>query len=123
MNWKQSTLIDLFAPLFFRLGQPTEAPWRLALVTVLQFAEDLSDRQAADAIRSRIDWKYLLGLELEDPRFDFSVFSEFRAQLVAGQMETERDNNLTIQIGQDGRKLLVWAYAPGTPEEVQSSIS
>ncbi len=45
-------------------GQPGLAPWRLALVTVLQFLEHLSDRQAADAVRARIDWKYALGLEL-----------------------------------------------------------
>lgn len=47
-----------FADLFPRRGQPAEAPWRLALVTIMQFAEDLSDRQAAEAVRSRIDWKY-----------------------------------------------------------------
>jgi transposase len=57
----------LFAGLFPKRGQPAEAPARLALVTVLQFAEGLSDRQAAEAVRSRIDWKYLLGLELEEP--------------------------------------------------------
>jgi transposase len=49
-----------FAPLFPTHGQPTEAPWRLALVTVFQFIEGLSDRAAADAVRSRIDWKYAL---------------------------------------------------------------
>jgi len=57
---------SLFVALFSQLGQPAETPWRLALVTVLQFAEGLSDRQAADAVRGRIDWKYLLGLALED---------------------------------------------------------
>jgi transposase len=70
--------------LFPTRGKPAEAPWRLALVTVLQFAENLPDRQAADAVRSRLDVKYLLGLELTDPGFDFSVLSEFRARLVAG---------------------------------------
>jgi len=74
-----------FTRLFPSRGQPAEAPWRLALVTVLQFAEGLSDRQAADAVRSRIDWKYALGLELSDPGFDHTVLSEFRARLVAGQ--------------------------------------
>jgi len=68
-------------------GQPAAAPWRLALVTLLQFAEDLSDRRAADAARSRIDWKHLLGLELADPGFDASVLSEFRSRLVAGGAE------------------------------------
>jgi transposase len=76
-----------FAPLYATRGRPAEAPWRLALVTVLQFAEGLSDRQAADAVRARIDWKYALGLEFTDPGFDFSVLSEFRARLVAGSAE------------------------------------
>src|SRR5215218_2289859 len=68
-------------------GQPGLAPWRLALVTVLQFLESLSDRQAADAVRARIDWKYALGLDLTDPGFHFSVLAEFRARLVAGGAE------------------------------------
>src|SRR3954447_14881855 len=73
----------MFASLYPARGRPAHAPWRLALVTVLQFAEDLSDRRAADAVRGRIDWKYALGLELDDPGFDFSVLSEFRARLTA----------------------------------------
>jgi transposase len=77
----------VFADLFPTHGQPAEAPWRLALVTVFQFMEDLSDRQAAHAVRTRIDWKYALRLELTDPGFDFSVLSEFRARLLAGQAE------------------------------------
>src|SRR5512135_1806852 len=76
-----------FTALFAQRGQPAESPGRLAIVTVLQFAEGLSDRQAADAVRSRIDWKYLLGLELTDPGFHYSVLSEFRSRLLAGQME------------------------------------
>src|SRR3954468_15677487 len=68
-------------------GQPGLTPWRLALVTVFQFLEHLSDRQAADAVRARIDWKYALGLELTDPGFHFSVLGEFRARLVAGGAE------------------------------------
>jgi transposase len=77
----------LFAALFPKRGQPAEAPGRLALVTVLQFAEGLADRQAAEAVRSRIDWKYLLGLDLGEPGFDFSVLSEFRGRLLAGGLE------------------------------------
>jgi transposase len=73
-----------FADLFPTRGQPAEAPWRLALVTVLQFLEGLSDRQAADAVRSRLDWKYALSLELSDPGFDHTVLSEFRTRLVQG---------------------------------------
>ena len=77
----------VFRPLFATRGRPAEAPWRLALVSVMQFAEQLSDRQAAEAVRARIDWKYLLGLELPDPGVDASVLSEFRARLVAGGLE------------------------------------
>ena len=57
----------LFADLFPQRDQPAQAPWQVALVTLMQFAENLSDRQAADAVRARIDWKYMLGLELTDP--------------------------------------------------------
>jgi transposase len=71
-----------FAAVFARLGQPAVAPWRLMLVTLLQFAANLTDRQAAEAVRSRIDWKYALSLELEDPGFDYSVLSEFRDRLL-----------------------------------------
>ncbi|MFF7990450.1 IS1182 family transposase [Kitasatospora xanthocidica] len=76
-----------FADLFSRRGRPAASPARLALVSVLQFAEGLSDRQAAHAVRSRIDWKYALGLELTDVGFDFSVLSEFRDRLIAGGAE------------------------------------
>jgi transposase len=76
-----------FADLFPRLGQPGLPPWRLALITLLQFRENLPDRQAAEAVRARIDWKYLLGLELTDPGFDHSVLCEFRSRLLAGSAE------------------------------------
>jgi transposase len=76
-----------FAALFPTRGQPAEAPARLALATVLQFAEGLSDRQAADAVRSRIDWKYVLGLDLTDPGFHHTVLSEFRTRLIAGEAQ------------------------------------
>src|SRR6185312_8246900 len=56
-------------------------------VTVLQFAEGLSDRQAADAVRDRLAWKHVLGLELTDPGFNFSILSDFRARLVEGGAE------------------------------------
>jgi transposase len=76
-----------FVDLFSHRGQPAYPPWRLALVTIMQFAEGLSDRQAADAVRARIDWKFALGLELADPGFDFSLLSEFRTRLVTGNAE------------------------------------
>lgn len=76
-----------FASLFPTHGQPASAPWRLALVTLFQFIEGLSDRAAADAVRSRLDWKYALSLELTDPGFDSSVLCEFRARLLEGNAE------------------------------------
>src|SRR3954454_9138552 len=71
-----------FADLYPRRGQPAYAPWRLALVTLLQFRAGLSDRQAAEAVRARIDWKCLLGLDLADPGFDHGVLCEFRGRLL-----------------------------------------
>ncbi len=85
---------ELFADLYPVVGQAAEAPWRLALVTVLQFAEDLPDREAADAVRNRIDWKYALGLELIDSGFDFTVLSKFRKRLLEGQAEYRLLNEL-----------------------------
>ena len=76
-----------FTALFPTWGHPALPPWRLALVTIMQFRENLADRQAAEAVRARIDWKYLLSLELTDPGFDFSVLSEFRDRLLAGNAE------------------------------------
>jgi transposase len=77
-----------FATLFPAWGYPGLPPWRLALVTIMQFRENLADRQAAEAVRARIDWKYLLSLELTDPGCDFSVLREFRDRLLAGSAET-----------------------------------
>src|SRR5215204_1739698 len=92
-----------FADLYPRRGQPAYTPWRLALVTLLQFREGLSDRQAAEAVRARIDWKYLLALDLADAGFDHTVLCEFRARLLAGDaserllarvLDTARDAGL-----------------------------
>ncbi|PTA66737.1 MULTISPECIES: IS1182 family transposase [Deinococcus] len=76
-----------FQDLFSRRGRPALPPWRLALITVVQFLEGVTDRQAADQVRARIDLKYLLGLPLDDPGFHFSVLSEFRSRLIAGSAE------------------------------------
>lgn len=77
----------MFADLYPPEGQPALPPWRLALVTVLQYTENLSDVQAATAVRGRIDWKYALSLELEHAGFDASDLSTFRDRLVAGSAE------------------------------------
>jgi transposase len=79
---------EQFAALYPVEGQPAYAPWRLAVVTVLQYVENLTDRQAANGVRERLDWKYCLGLELTDPGFDFSVLSEFRLRLINAGAET-----------------------------------
>lgn len=70
-------------------GQLALSPARLALITVMQFAEGLSDRQAAESVRSRIDWKYALGLELTDSGFDHSVLNEWRCRLISRGYETQ----------------------------------
>ncbi len=75
------------ARLFPTHGQPALAPWRLALVTLFQFMEGLTDRQEAFAVRDRLAWKYALSLDLCDPGFDHSVLSEFRSRLVEGHAE------------------------------------
>jgi transposase len=78
---------EQFTALFSRRGQPGWSPAQLALVPVLQFLEQLSDAAAAEAVRSRIDWKYLLGLAWSDAGFDASVLVEFRGRLLAEDAE------------------------------------
>lgn len=91
-----------FQHLFSHTGQPGEDPARLALITILQFAERLSDEQAADAVRSRIDWKYLLALPLTYAGFDPSVLSEFRTRLVTGNAEHLLFDSLLTQFREQG---------------------
>ena len=93
---------EIFASLYPQCGQPAEAPWRLALVSVMPFTEGLSDRQAAGAVRSRIDWKYALSLERDDPGFDFSVLSEFRTRLVEGGLERRLLDAMLAQFQEGG---------------------
>jgi len=78
---------EVFRSAFGVRGRPGISPGQLALVCVLQFAENLTDRQAAHAARARINWKYLLGSELSDPGFDFTVLTGFRDRLLARGME------------------------------------
>jgi len=98
-----------FASLFTSAeGRPAESPGRLALVTIMQYAEGLTDRQAADSVRGRIDWKYGLALPLEDSGFDFSVLSEFRDRLLAGGLETKLLDDMLARFRDRG-----WVKARG----------
>jgi len=92
---------EAFADLFPTHGQPALAPWRLALITIFQFLEGLTDRQAADAVRDRLTWKYALSLELCDAGFDHTVLSEFRTRLVEGNAE-QRLLDMLLERCQEG---------------------
>src|SRR5215831_727328 len=100
---------EQFADLFASRGRPAEAPWRLAIITVLQYVEGLSDRQAAEAVRGRIEWKYLLGLDLTDAGFDHTILCEFRERLLAGGAETRLLEAILAVCRQQG-----WIQARGT---------
>ncbi len=93
------TLYDdqLFADLYPPRGRVVEvAPWRLALVLVMQYIEGLTDRQAADAVGRCMDWKYALSLELTDPGFDHTLLHDFRERLlVRGREHQLLDTLLT----------------------------
>jgi transposase len=78
---------DDFAALFPTRGQPAAAPWRLARVTIMPYGEEVSDRQAAEAVRGRIAGQYALSWELTDLGFDRTVRSEVRTCLVMGTAE------------------------------------
>lgn len=101
---KLGTIYDFtdFVEAFSSTGQPAVHPVRLALVTILQFAEGLSDRAAAESVRSRIDWKYLLHLDLEDEGFDFSVLSEFRDRLINKELAQHMFDKLVESLREAG---------------------
>jgi len=93
---------EQFAAVFGTRGRPGWSPSRLALVTVLQRAENLTDRPAAEAVRTRIDWEYLLGLGLDDPGFDHTVLPEFRTRVTAGGLEQVALDALLARLAADG---------------------
>jgi len=93
---------EQFAGLFGSRGRPGYSPGRLALVSVLQMAEKLTDRQAAEAAGRDLSWKYALGLALDDPGFDHSVLPEFRARVVAGAAEQHLLDALLAKIAELG---------------------
>jgi hypothetical protein len=89
-----------FAGVYQAAGRPGISPAQLAMVSVLQFAENLTDRQAADAVRGRLDWKYCLGLELDDDGFDFSVLSQLlgRGLVAAGGRQRTDSTHVLARI-------------------------
>jgi transposase len=91
-----------FAAAFGVRGRPGWSPSRLALVTVLQRAENLTDRMAAEQVRARLDWKYLLGLPLDDPGFDHTVLAEFRAKAADAGLEAVPLDSLLERLAADG---------------------
>ena len=93
---------EQFAGAYGERGKPGWPPGRLALVTVFQMAEDLTDRQVAEAVRTRIDWKYALGLDLADPGFNDSILSEFRAHVGAGGLDQVVLDTLLERLVADG---------------------
>jgi transposase len=93
---------EQFTAAFGVRGRPGWSPSRLALVTVLQRAENLTGRPAAEAVRTRIDWQYLLGLPLDDPGFDHTVLSEFRARVAEGGLEQVALDALLERLAADG---------------------
>lgn len=92
----------VFAGAFGARGRPGYPPAMLAMVTVLQFAHDLSDREAAEAVENRLDWQYALGLPLDYPGFDHTVLSEFRARVAEHGLEQAALDALLAKLAQDG---------------------
>ena len=122
----EAPLTDLYRP----VGQHGEPPWRLALVTLMQCSENLTDRQAADAVRGRMDWQYALGLALTDPGFDFSILSELRTRLIAGAAEERllttrltgfRERGLLKDSGEHNGRIRPIAWPPCAPSTVERS--
>jgi transposase len=93
---------ELFASAFGARGRPGQPPARLAMVTVLQMAEDLTDRQAAEAVRTRLDWQYALGLPLDDDGFDHTVLSEFRGRVAGHGLEEAALDALLARLSAEG---------------------
>lgn len=97
--YRDSDYADLFAS---HRGHPAESPGRLNMILIVQFAEGLTDRQVAEEVRGRIDLKYMLGLRLEDPGFDYSILSEHRARLIAGGKEAQLLDDMLVHFQEKG---------------------
>ena len=87
-----------FADLYSVEGKPGISPVILAFVSVFQFMEKLPDRQAAQSLRLRMDWKYALHMPLEYEGFDYSVLSEFRDRLIEGKADKRVFEKLVAEI-------------------------
>jgi hypothetical protein len=68
-------------------GRPSLPPSLMAGVLLLQFYDDVSDREAAERVVFDLRWKVALNLELDYQGFDYSNLSNFRARLVAHKKE------------------------------------
>jgi transposase len=93
---------EQFAAVFGVRGRPGWSPSRLALVTVLQRVEKLTDRLAAEAVRARLDWKYLLGLSLDDRGFGHTVLAEFRGKVAEAGLEQVVLDALLARLAAEG---------------------
>ncbi|WP_308130325.1 IS1182 family transposase [Kitasatospora aureofaciens] len=80
----QDFLSDDLREMFSELGRPALSPAKLTMVLVLQFLENLTDRETVQAVALRLDWKYALGMDPGEPAFDASVLSEFRDRISQG---------------------------------------
>jgi len=99
LQYKDSDYQDLFTS---SQGRPAESPGLLCLVMVMQYAEGLTDRQAAEMVRARIDWKYALGLKLEDEGFHHSVLGRFRERLIENGAEQRLLDDMLKQFKKKG---------------------
>ena len=108
-----------FAAAFGIRGRPGWPPSRLALVTVLQRAEKLTDRLAAEAVRARLDWKYLLGLPVDDPGFDHTVLAEFRGKVGGGGAGAGGAGRAAGQAG----RLMAWSRRAGSSAPIPRTWS
>jgi transposase len=91
-----------FADLYPAEGKPALSPALLAMVTLLQYWEGFSDRQALHMVVSRLDWKYALHLDLAYAGFDHSVLCEFRQRLLAHNAQARVFDQLLNALRQAG---------------------
>jgi transposase len=93
---------EAFADLYPAEGKPALSPALLGLVTILQYWEFLSDRQATHMVITRLDWKYALHLSLAYAGFDHSVLCEFRQRLSAHDAQRRVFDQLLLALRQAG---------------------